>query len=82
MIRATPDLEGQSRWREIEAWMVEHGPPREAIVIVEDAHDMGPLSPRCVRFDPEVGLDDAAARAVVELYETVIPPRKIEIRRP
>jgi len=69
LIGATPELEGQPRWREIEAWMVEHRVEREAIVIVDDTHDMGKLAARFVRTSPLDGLDEHAARAVVALFE-------------
>jgi HAD domain in Swiss Army Knife RNA repair proteins len=69
LIGATPELPDQPRWREIEAWMVQHTMAREAIVIVDDLHDMGPLAERFVRTSPLNGLDAAAAQAIVALYE-------------
>lgn len=69
LIGATPELRGQPRWREIEAWMVQHTMAREAIVIVDDLHDMGPLAERFVRTSPLTGLDAVAAQAIVALYE-------------
>jgi len=69
LIGATPELAGQPRWREIEAWMVEHQVDREAVVIVDDGHDMGKLTERFVRTSPLNGLDEQAARAVVALFE-------------
>jgi Swiss Army Knife RNA repair-like protein len=69
LVGTTPELQDQPRWREIEAWMVQHSAAREAIVIVDDLHDMGPLGARFVRTSPLNGLDDAAAQAIVALYE-------------
>lgn len=69
LIGATPELAGQPRWREIEAWMVEHQVDREAVVIVDDAHDMGKLAERFVRTSPLNGLDAQAAQAVVSLFQ-------------
>ncbi len=63
----TPELHGTSRWREIEAWMVEHAIARETVAIVDDFHDMGPLGDRFVRTDPAQGLDDANVAAIVAL---------------
>jgi hypothetical protein len=68
LIGLTPALDGQPRWREIEAWMVAHQLDRDAVVIVDDLHDMGKLASRFVRTDPTVGLDDRAAAAVVALF--------------
>ena len=60
----TPVLQGQPRWREIEAWMVEHQIHPEDIVIVDDAATMGPLGWRHVRTSPRDGLDDPAVTAI------------------
>jgi hypothetical protein len=70
---ATPELEGQPRWREVEAWMVEHNLAREAMVIIDDKYDMGPLSARFVRVSPLNGLDDQAAQAIRALFEPISP---------
>lgn len=69
LIGATPELAGQPRWREIEAWMVEHRVAREAVVIVDDLHDMGKLAARFVRTSPLNGLDEQAAMAVAALFD-------------
>ena len=69
VIGATPALDDQPRWREIEAWMVAHQLAREAIVILDDARDMGALGERFVRTDPSAGLDDITAAAVIALFE-------------
>jgi hypothetical protein len=69
LIGATPELQGQPRWREVEAWMVEHHLAHEAVAIVDDKHDMGPLSARFVRVSPLNGLDDHAAQALRALFE-------------
>jgi hypothetical protein len=69
LIGATPTLEGQPRWREVEAWMVEHSLDREAVVIIDDRYDMGPLTPRWVRISPLNGLDDQAAQRIRALFE-------------
>lgn len=69
LIGATPELTGRPRWREIEAWMVEHRLAREAVVIVDDSHDMGKLAARFVRVDPTAGLDELAAQAVIALFD-------------
>jgi hypothetical protein len=69
LVGVTPALDGQPRWREVEAWMVEHNLAREAVVIVDDKYDMGPLGERFVRVSPLNGLDDQAARAIRALFE-------------
>jgi len=69
LIGTTPDLTGQPRWREVEAWMVEHNLARDAMAIIDDKYDMGPLSARFVRVSPLNGLDDQAARAIRALFE-------------
>lgn len=66
-VGTTPVL-GGPRWREIEAWMVEHQVARESIVIVDDAFDMGPLSERFVRTSPLTGLDADAVRSIIALF--------------
>jgi hypothetical protein len=71
LIGATPELEGQPRWREVEAWMVEHNLAREAMAIIDDKYDMGPLSARFVRVSPLNGLDDQAAQAIRALFEPI-----------
>jgi hypothetical protein len=70
---ATPSLEGQPRWREVEAWMVEHNMARESVAIIDDKYDMGPLSARFVRVSPLNGLDDEAAQAIRALFEREAP---------
>jgi hypothetical protein len=67
LVGATRAL-GEPRWREIEAWMTLHDLPLEAIAIVDDIADMGPLAPRFVRTSPLTGLDAAAARSIVALF--------------
>jgi len=67
----TPVLGGQPRWREIEAWMVEHGIRPEDIVIVDDVVTMGPLGRRHVRTSPRDGLDETTAAAITQMF----PPR-------
>ena len=64
----TPSLAGAPRWREIEAWMSANAIAADAIAIVDDGHDMGPLARRFVRTSPLAGLDDAAARALAALF--------------
>jgi hypothetical protein len=71
VIGATPRLDGQPRWREIEAWMVEHGCHRDAVVILDDRRDMGHLTERFVRTSAACGIDDAAAQAIVALFDPV-----------
>jgi len=68
LIGATPSLGGQPRWREIEAWMIEHGVSHEEIVVVDDGYDMGTLAPRFVRASPLNGLDEEIASAIVALF--------------
>jgi Swiss Army Knife RNA repair-like protein len=68
LIGMTPDLRGQPRWREVEAWRVEHGLARDAMVILDDTYDMGPLRERFVRVSPLNGLDDPAVQAIVALF--------------
>jgi hypothetical protein len=68
LIDRTPDLRGQPRWREVEAWMAEHELAREAMVILDDTYDMGPLRERFVRVSPLNGLDEQAAQAIVALF--------------
>ena len=65
----TPVLEGQPRWREIEALMVEHRVHPEDIVILDDLGTMGPLGPRHVRTSPHDGLDDTAATALRAMFQ-------------
>lgn len=67
LLGATPVL-GQARWREVEAWMVEHGVGLESIVIVDDTYDMGPLTARFVRTSPLNGLDEDSARSIRQLF--------------
>lgn len=64
----TPVLQGQPRWREIEAWMVEHQIHPEDIVIVDDAVTMGPLGWRHVRTRPRDGLDEPAVAAIRAMF--------------
>lgn len=68
LIDTTPVL-GEVRWREIEAWMTANQLAPEAVVIVDDGYDMGPLAARFVRTSPLNGLDADAARAIVALFE-------------
>jgi hypothetical protein len=70
LIGVTPVLPGRPRWREIEAWMTEAGVGRDAIVIVDDQHDMGQLADRFVRTRSLTGLDDTAAQAIVAVFAT------------
>jgi len=37
-------------------------------VILEDLYEMGPLAARAVMIDPDTGLDEAAASAIVALF--------------
>jgi len=69
LIGVTPILDGQARWREIEAWMTEHDVGLDAIAIVDDGYDMGTLAARFVRASPLHGLDGEVARAIVALFE-------------
>lgn len=69
LIGVTPELGGQPRWREIEAWMTEHTIRAEAVVIVDDGYDMGALAARFVRASPLTGLDEQTATAIVALFE-------------
>ena len=64
----TPVLGGQPRWREIEAWMVEHRVHPEDVVIVDDGLTMGPLGWRHVRINPSDGLDETAAAAIRAMF--------------
>lgn len=64
----TPVLQGKPRWREIEAWMVEHQIHPEDIVIVDDAATMGPLGWRHVRTSPRDGLDEPAVAAIRAMF--------------
>ena len=64
----TPVLEGQPRWREIEAWMVEHQVHAEDIVIVDDELTMGPLGWRHVRTRADDGVDEPAAAAIKAMF--------------
>jgi hypothetical protein len=77
----TPVLGGQPRWREIEAWMVEHRIQHEDIAIVDDADTMGPFARRHVRVDRRVGFDDAAAVATHALFTAmnVAPPSLVPV---
>lgn len=67
LIGVTPVLD-EARWREIHAWMTEHHIETEAAVIVDDGKEMGPLWRRFVRTASEVGLDEAAASAIIKLF--------------
>ena len=67
LIGVTPAL-GDARWREIEAWRVDHQLALEDIVIIDDGYDMGPLASRFVRISPLNGLDADAVRAIVALF--------------
>ena len=64
----TPVLDGQPRWREIEAWMVEHSVHAEDIVIVDDELTMGPLGWRHVRTRACDGLDATAVAAILAMF--------------
>jgi hypothetical protein len=68
LVGVTPVL-GQARWREIEAWMIEHDLAPQHVVIVDDGYDMGPLAARFVRVSPLHGFDDDAVRSVMLLFE-------------
>lgn len=61
LIDVTPELRGQPRWVEIDAWCRAHAPARFAII--DDEPDMGPLAPHHVRTRMLTGLDAAAAAA-------------------
>ena len=76
LIGVTPSLGGQPRWREIEAWMIEHDVSPEEIVIVDDGYDMGTLAPRFVRASPLNGLDEEAANAIVTLFVSAMRSRR------
>ncbi len=67
LIGVTPILAGAARWREIEAWMLEHGVTPEVVAIVDDGYDMGALAARFVRASPLNGLDDTVAAALIAL---------------
>jgi hypothetical protein len=67
LIGATPVF-SQQRWREIQAWMVEHRVDLHQIAIVDDTYDMGPLAPRFVRVNPMSGLDETIVRALLGLF--------------
>jgi hypothetical protein len=73
LVGMTPTLAGRPRWREIEAWMREAGIGPEAIAIVDDQYDMGTLGARFVRTRSLTGLDEAAASALVALFD---PPSR------
>lgn len=75
LLGVTPILDGQARWREIEAWMIEHDVDHDAVVIVDDGYDMGVLGARFVRASPLNGLDQEAAKAIVALFEGDNPTR-------
>jgi hypothetical protein len=68
LIGATPVLT-QPRWREIDAWMAEHHVGPDAVVIVDDGFDMGPLARRFVRTSPLNGLDEDAAGSIRRLFD-------------
>jgi hypothetical protein len=68
LLDMTPDLLADERWPEIDAWMRNHRIAPEAVVIVDDFYEMGPLAGRTVMTDPERGLDEAAASAVLALF--------------
>ncbi len=68
LLGVTPILGGQARWREIQAWMIDHDVGSEAVVIVDDGYDMGALAARFVRASPLNGLDEQAAAAIVALF--------------
>ena len=61
LVDSTPVLFGLPRWAEIEAWCEANQPERFAIV--DDLHDMGPLSAYHVRTNVLAGLDEDAAAA-------------------
>lgn len=67
LLGVTPSRDGE-RWREIEAWMTDHAVAPNSVVIVDDGYDMGPLESRFVRTSPLNGLDEDAARAILELF--------------
>jgi hypothetical protein len=68
LVDVTPELAGQPRWREIEAWLRANDVAHEAAVIIDDIYDMGDLAARFVRASPLTGLDEAAARAIHALF--------------
>jgi len=68
VLDATPELDTDERWPEIEAWMQTHGVPPESVVIVEDFYEMGPLAARTVMTDADRGLDETAASAIMALF--------------
>jgi hypothetical protein len=68
LLGATPEVDDDERWPEIDAWMREHGVAPESVVIVEDFYDMGPLAARTVMTSADRGLDEAAASAIVALF--------------
>ena len=67
VVGTTPVL-GTERWQEIEAWRSAHRVGLDAIAIVDDGFDMGPLAPRFVRTSPLNGLDDDAVDALRQLF--------------
>lgn len=68
LLDMTPDLPDDERWPEIAAWMKQHAVAPEDVVILEDFYEMGPLAARAVMIDPDTGLDEAAASAIVALF--------------
>ena len=68
LLGVTPEHDDDERWSEIETWMRDHGVPAESVVILEDFYEMGPLAGRAIMVDPDRGLDEVAASAVVALF--------------
>ena len=68
LLGATPDLDDDERWPEIDAWMRDHGVAPESVAILEDFYDMGPLTARTVMTDAARGFDEAAATAIAALF--------------
>lgn len=68
LLDMTPDLPDDERWPEIDAWMKQHAIAPADAVILEDFYEMGPLTARTVMTDPDHGLDEAAASAIVALF--------------
>jgi hypothetical protein len=68
LLDATPSLDTDERWSEIDAWMRAHEVAPESVVILEDFYEMGPLTARTVMTDPARGLDEAAASAILALF--------------
>ena len=79
VVGLTPNPRDVAAWTcrgdEIAAWCSAQSVSDEEILILDDGADFGPLSPRVVKTDPEVGLTDEDVARSIALLRPARSPR-------